>query len=206
MMAEWLSDILDWIALLSPVWIYAVVLVVSWLENVVPPVPGDLLVVFAGYLAGLGKADPMLLVGVATVGGTLGFMTMFAAGRRLGDAVLAPDRLTWLPKKRIVRARVHVARWGYTLVATNRFLSGLRSVISLSVGISGKRAWPTLFWSAASSLVWCFLLVYGGVYLGANWERVSDWLQAWGWVMTGVLVLVVVLRLVWIRKRRPQNA
>ncbi len=200
MMAQSLSDILDWIAVLSPVWIYAVVLSVSWLENVVPPVPGDLLVVFAGYLAGLGKADPVILVAVATVGGTLGFMTMFAAGRRLGNAVLAPDRFRWLPKERIARARVHVSRWGYTLIAANRFLSGLRSVISLSVGMSDKPVWPTVFWSSLSSLVWCLLLVYGGVYLGANWEQVTGWLQVWGWAMTGVLILVVLLRYLWMRR------
>ncbi len=203
-MAEWLSDILDWIAVLSPVWIYGVVFLVSWLENVVPPVPGDLLVVFAGYLAGLGKAEPMMLVAVATVGGTAGFMSMFAVGRRLGNAVLAPDRFRWLPKERIGRARNHVSRWGYTLVAANRFLSGLRSVISLSVGMSEKRAGPTVLFSFASSLVWCVLLVYGGVYLGTNWEKVSGWLQAWGWAMTGTLVVVVLLRYLWVRRQRQR--
>lgn len=201
-MGEWLSDTLDYVAILSPIWIYAVVLLVSWLENVVPPVPGDLLVVFAGYLAGLGRVEPLIVLLVATVGGTVGFMTMFAAGRKLGNAILAPDRFRWLPKKRIARARKHVSRWGYTLVAANRFLSGLRSVISLSVGMSDKKAWPTAFWSLASSLLWCTLLVYGGVYLGANWEQVTTWLQAWGWAMTGALVLVVVLRYAWVRRRQ----
>jgi len=200
-MEAWLSDILDWIAALSPIWIYGVVVFVSWLENVVPPVPGDLLVVFSGYLAGLGKADPLLLVVVASVGGTAGFMTMFAAGRRLGSAVLAPERFTWLPKERIERARHHVSRWGYTLVAANRFLSGLRSVISLSVGMSEKRAWPTALFSLASSILWCVLLVYGGVYLGQNWDKVTGWLQAWGWAMSGALILVVLLRYMWVRRR-----
>ena len=52
---------------------------------------------------------------------------------RLPETTLDPDRYRWLPKQYIFKAQVWMKRWGYGVVAANRFLSGARSVISLTV-------------------------------------------------------------------------
>lgn len=202
-MGDMLLDIVEWMASLPPIWAYGIVLGISWLENVVPPIPGDMVVVFGGYMAGLGLLDAPVVVVLATVGGTLGFMSMYAIGHRLGVGLLDPDRFKWLPKKRIAKVRDKLQKQGFAIVAANRFLSGLRSVISLTVGMAHMNVARTWLWSTLSSLAWCTLLTVSGVIVGENWEVVSGYLQAWGGFIIALMVVVVVVQL--IRYMRGRN-
>ncbi|HAY36795.1 MAG TPA: DedA family protein [Bacteroidetes bacterium] len=187
---------------LSPVATYLTILSVAYLENVLPPVPGDMIVVFGGYMAGLGVLNPWVVIGLATIGGTLGFMSMYAIGHRVGLGLLDPDRYKWLPKRRILKARTYLQRWGYSLIAANRFLSGLRSVISLTVGMAHMSITRTTVWSFASALVWTTLLTWAGVFVGENWTVVGGYLRTYGVVVTVIIVLFVLLRLFLYWKKR----
>lgn len=205
-MAELFSDFFQWMDSLPPLWAYVALLVIAYGENVLPPVPGDMAIVFGGYLVGIGRLDFALVLLLATLGGTLGFMTMYAIGYRIGDAVMDPGRLRWLPKDQIGRAQHWLGRWGYGVIAANRFLSGLRSVISLTVGMAKMPAGKTAFWATLSALVWTGLITYAGYAAGQNWEAVSGYLRIYGKVMIGLmtgLLLLFVLHKIW--KRRQQG-
>ncbi|MDA0874950.1 MAG: DedA family protein [Bacteroidetes bacterium] len=206
-MGDLLIDIVDWMSALPPIWAYGIILGVAWLENVVPPIPGDMVVVFGGYMAGLGLLNAPLVVLLASVGGTLGFMSMYMLGHRVGTGLLEPGRYRWLPKKRIARVQEKLRQRGFVLVAANRFLSGLRSVISLTVGMAHMRVSLTWLWSGVSSVLWCTLLTVSGVIVGENWEVVSGWLQAWGSVILGLIMIVVLVQVfrAW-RARKPPGA
>ena len=193
-MADVLLDIVAWMTTLPSVWAYGLILGIAWLENVFPPIPGDMVVVFGGYLAGLGLLNASLVAVLATIGGTLGFMSMYYIGHRVGVGLLDPQRYRWLPKKRISRVRERLQRQGFMLVAANRFLSGLRSVISLTVGMAHMHVGKTWLWSSVSSAAWCILLTIAGVVLGENWEIVSSYLQAWGGAILGLLALFVIIQ------------
>ena len=191
-MGEFFVDTLDWIQTLSPFAVYAAILVIAYGENILPPVPGDMVVVLGGYLAGTGSLNLALVVVLSTIGGALGFMTMYAFGHLIGGAVMDPHRLTWIPKRRVRRAQDWLRRWGYGVVAANRFLSGLRSVISLTVGMAHMSVWKTLLWSTVSAAVWTCLIAIAGYQVGENWQVVSVWIRQYGQVI-GVLIVVFVL-------------
>ncbi|GIV60471.1 DedA family protein [Rhodocaloribacter litoris] len=205
-MGELFTDIFEWMAALPPLWAYVALLVIAYGENVVPPIPGDMVVVFGGYLVGVGRLDFTVVVVLATLGGALGFMTMYAIGYRIGEAVLDPRRLRWLPKDRIRQARRWVRRWGYWVVAANRFLSGLRSVISLTAGMAHMHPWKTAAFATLSAAVWTTLIAYLGYMVGENWEVVRGYLRTYGWVVgaaIGLFVLVQLWRYYRRHRRRP---
>ena len=209
-MFELLGDIVRWMEQIPPIWAYVAILLVAYGENVLPPVPGDMIVVFGGYLVGVGKLSFPLVVALSTLGGALGFMTMYAIGHRIGEAVLDEHRVRWLPKKHIHRARVWLERWGYWLVAANRFLSGARSVISLTVGMARLDPARTAALATTSALVWTALIAYGGYELGENWPIIGEYLRAYGSAITLVgasLTAVFALRyyLKWRRAGRRIN-
>jgi membrane protein DedA with SNARE-associated domain len=151
--ADLLADFIAWMDQLPPGWIYATTFLVAYLENVVPPIPGDMVIVFGGYLVGLGHVHLLPMVAVAAIGGTLGFMTMYAIGWQVGGAVFDARRLRWIPKRPAWRARAWLLRYGYFVVAANRFLSGLRSVISLTVGAAHMHPVPTAAWGRVRAAV-----------------------------------------------------
>jgi membrane protein DedA with SNARE-associated domain len=203
-----LLDLVAWMSDLPQGWIYFLILLVAYGENVLPPIPGDMIVVFGGYLAGLGRLDVTMVVFLSTLGGAAGFMSMYGIGSKLGTALLTPDRFRWLPKKRMLAARTYLARWGYGLVAANRFLSGLRSVISLSVGMAHKPVGPTAIWATASALVWTMLLTAAGFYVGENWEVVGEYLRRYGEIVVILMVVFVVVQLTrfWFNRQIPEEA
>lgn len=202
-MAELLGDIVSWMEELPAGWIYVTVFAIAYLENVVPPIPGDMVVVFGGYLAGLGRVEFVPVVVLATVAGALGFMSVYALGRWVGDAALDPSRLRWVPKRAAWKARDWLRRWGYGVVAANRFLSGARSVISLMVGAAKMRPVPVAVWATLSAAVWTALIAYLGAVVGENWAIIGGWLARYSQAVTVVLAvgLVVYFGTKWWRRR-----
>lgn len=204
-MPDLLTDLVHWMEALPAVWLYLTLLVVAYGENVVPPIPGDLLIVFGGYLVGLGRLDFTLVVLLATVGGALGFMTMYVLGYRMGVALLDPHRFRWLPRRYMEPARSWLSRWGFGVVAANRFLAGLRSVIAISVGMAHMPPGRTALWATVSALVWTALLAWAGSMLGENWEVVRVYLQNYGSVILALVALGGAVRLGWWWRRRPKR-
>lgn len=186
---DWFSHFFTWMQGLSPLWAYLTLLVIAYGENVAPPIPGDMVVVFGGYLAGLGQLHLGIVVVLSTIGGALGFMTMFELGRRLGRTVLTTDR-RWVPQEDVDKAERWVQRYGYGVIAANRFLSGARSVISLTAGVARMDPWRTFGWCTVSAFVWTGLISYAGYAVGENWEIVVTYLRAYGRVILTLLVLV----------------
>ena len=193
-MGDILLNMVDWMSGLPPAWAYITIFGVAIIENVIPPMPGDMIVVFGGYMAGLGLLDPFLVVILSTLGGGIGFMTMYAIGYRVGNGLLDPNRYRWLPESKLDTARSKLDRWGFLLVAANRFLSGLRSVISLAVGMAQMHVTKTSIWCTVSALVWTSLIVGAGFYLGDNWEVVGGYLQTYGAIVTAIIVLFAVIQ------------
>lgn len=202
-MGEILTDLVEWMSALPVFWAYVLILAIAYAENVIPPVPGDMIVVFGGYLVGIGRLNMAIVILLATVGGAVGFMTMYAVGRRIGHMVFSPKRTRWLSEARINQVRGLLDRWGFGLVAANRFLSGLRSVISLTVGMVHMPVWRTALYSTLSALVWTFILAIVGYYLGDNWPVVREYLRNYGWFIMGAIVLFVGFQL--IRRTRKKH-
>ncbi len=199
-MGHYLADIVEWLTTLPVLWAYVLILVIAYGENVLPPIPGDMIVVFGGYMVGLGKLEWIPVIFLSTLGGTLGFMTMFGIGHRLGTAVLDPKRFEWLPKKRIYTVREKLRQYGFGLVTANRFLSGLRSVISLTVGMAHMDVRKTILFATISSFLWTSLLTVAGYFVGDNWEIVSGYLRTYGGIIVGLMITLAIVQ--WVRYRR----
>jgi len=186
-MGDILIDIVDWMSGLPPSMAYVTIFGVAYLENVIPPLPGDMIVVFGGYMAGLGLLNPWVVIVLSTIGGSLGFLTMYAIGYKVGNGLMDPDRYKWVPKRQLETAKSKLDRWGFQLVAANRFLSGLRSVISLTVGMGNLDLTKTSIWCTVSALVWSALIVGAGFFVGDNWAVVGGYLRTYGTVVTTII-------------------
>ncbi len=200
---ESVQALADWLAALSPLGIYSVLFAVSYLENIVPPIWGDTLIVLCGWLVGIGTIAFVPTVAVATLGGSLGFMTLYAVGYKMDDAIADPTRLRWIPRAPLAGAERWLKRWGMGVVAMNRFLAGGRSVISLLAGASRLPVIKTAVWSTLSALLWCGVLVAAGAWVGTRWEIVLSALGTYGKIITTIVVTVVLAASVrWFRERQ----
>lgn len=198
-MAAYLDSLLAALSGVDPLWAYGLLLLSAFLENIVPPVPGDTVVVFSAYLVGRGLLNIWPVFLVTCVGGTAGFLVMYYLGYSRGRAFFAGRRGT----AKLAQAEQWLSRYGVALILGNRFLSGIRSVIAIGAGL-GRMPWPTVvLCSSIGMAVWNGLLLYAGFLVGESWEQVAAVLAQYNRVLVGILCLVgAVLLGRWWRKRR----
>jgi membrane protein DedA with SNARE-associated domain len=172
--------------------VYFLVFLVAYVENIFPPAPSDLLIVFAGSLAGIGHGGLAEFLIAATLGSTMGFLTMFKVGRWFGRRILDEGRLAFLPRNAIHKIEGWFQRFGYWVIVGNRFLAGTRAVVSFCAGVSELDLTKTLLLSFLSSLVWNTILISSGYTLGTNWRQIGLYLSLYWQAVTAGLILLAL--------------
>lgn len=195
---QFLSEVIQWVETLSPFYIYLVFFLVAYLENLIPPIWGDLFVAFGGYLAAVSIISFWPVYVLTVVASVLGFMTVFWLGYHWGVKIENhPDQfwlLRFIPLKYIEKVRGWMHRWGQGVIVANRFLSGARSVISLTAGISRTRIYLTVVSSTVSSMLWNAILLILGYTVQQNWKIIGHYLSIYGWAILGLILLFIVAR------------
>jgi membrane protein DedA with SNARE-associated domain len=200
-MEVYLDQAVNWILTLSPISIYSIFLIVAYAENILPPVPGDILIVFGGYLAAEQIISFNVLLFITTVASVIGFMNMYAFGYYFGDKIDTHRSDFWLMRIIDVKYFDRCKRWmhsyGQAVIVANRFLAGTRSVIAVTAGLTKMRVITTIFSSLASSITWNFVLLASGWLVHENWYVIGDYLNIYGWSILSLMVLVIGGRLLY---------
>lgn len=192
---------------LSPALIYVAVFLIAFIENVFPPFPSDVAVVFAGSLIAIGQAGFIPILLLATAGSTAGFILAYKIGDWFGDKILEQGKIKFIPVASVRKAEAWFTRYGYWLIVVNRFLAGTRAVIAFFAGMSELNLLRTTVLSFASALLWNAILVSAGWYLGQHWELIGSYLITYSKIVTGVLLLVVLFFVIryFIRKKAART-
>jgi len=142
----------------------------AFVENVFPPIPGDTITAFGAFLVGVGRLDFFGVYISTTLGSLLGFMSLFWIGGYLGRRFFMEKDYRFFKAKDIVKAEDWFRKYGYFLIALNRFFPGVRSVISIAGGISRLNVTRVIILALLSCGVWNILWIMLGYFLGTNWE------------------------------------
>ena len=188
--------------------IYVALAVCAFIENLFPPIPGDTITATGAFLVGTGRLDFLGVYTATTAGSLAGFMTLFAVGRALGRRHFLERDYRLFRARTILRAEAWFRRYGYLLVALNRFLPGVRSVISIAGGISRLEAVPVAVLSLLSCAVWNGIWIFLGYSLGTRWQvveaRLSTMMTRYNLTVAvlGGLVLLVAVVIRGLRRKR----
>jgi membrane protein DedA with SNARE-associated domain len=183
--------------------IYLLLGLSAFVENIFPPIPGDTITAFGAFLVGTGRLHFFGVYFSTTLGSLLGFLSLFGVGRYLGQRFFIERDFRYLKAKDILKAEAWFEKYGYFLIAFNRFLPGVRSAISVAGGISGLRfIWVTLF-ALMSCGVWNLLWILMGLVLGTNWEIAKAKMSAMmvRYNLTVLVLFGLIIALVLIKRR-----
>lgn len=202
-MTDLIGMLLDQLAGSSRALVYFLLGVFAALENLIPPVPADVVVLFGGFLAGQGVVDAFavfLIVWFANVAGALAvyfvghhYGTSFFSGR-WGRLLLKPRQLESLD--------LFYRKYGFRVIFLSRFLPMFRAVVPVFAGISNIGFWRTAIPLAFASAIWYGVIVYLGAVAGQNWEAIVASLEgASRWFWTASLFLLGLVLVWWWRTR-----
>ena len=192
---------LDAIAQQHPMTAYGVLFLSAIVENLFPPVPGDTVTVFGAYLVGRGALELWPVILSTFLGSAFGFMVLYWLGYHYGRAFIL--KLRWVKPEDIEKAEGLVQRKGIAVVAVNRFLPGLRSVISLAAGTVRLAPWQVFLATMLSVFCWNGVLIWLGFLFGDNWQQVMEHIGSYNRIMLVVLAALGIFVGTYIlRKRR----
>lgn len=192
----WIADVIELLGAVG-------VGVLTFAEVFFPPVPSELVLPMAGFLAGQGRLNLVAAVVASTVGSTAGALALYwvacAWGNHRVRRVLGA--LPLMDAEDLDKAEAWFDRHDRASVFIGRLVPGVRSLISLPAGF---RRMPLLSFTALTvvgSAMWNTLLVAAGYMLGNQWRSVgqySDWLN----YAVIALLLGAVVKFVWSRRDR----
>ncbi|WP_428963763.1 DedA family protein [Micromonospora fluostatini] len=175
------------------------------LESIIPPIPSEIVLAMAGYLAGEGRFNVVVVGLAATAGSLLGALVLYWVG-----AVLGEDRLKrWLDRIPLVdlddleRADRWFERYDRWAVLFGRMIPVVRSLVSVPAGANRMPLTEFVLLTTLGSGIWNALFVGLGYTLGSRWEQVDQYSS---WFDYAIIALIVLMIANWavkkIRRRR----
>lgn len=187
---------INWLRQLPPEGVLALMFFLAFIENVFPPSPSDVLLVFAGTLIGIGTIDFTSALIVSTAGSACGFALAYVIGRYFREHIVSGRLSRYLPLGAINQVERMFQRFGYWVIIANRFLAGTRAIVSFVAGMSRMNLAATTALCAVSAAAWNAILLYMGMVFGKNWQKVGEYLSIYSTIVT-VIVLAVLAFSVW---------
>jgi len=202
-LATWVQDVIESLGYLG-----VALLVIA--ENLFPPIPSEIVLPFAGFVARRGDGSVVVMVLAATVGSVVGALILYAIAAAIG-----PERIhsfvvrfgKWFGVKEsdMVRAEEWFDRRSNAAVLIGRCVPLIRSLVSIPAGFRRMNFARFALLTAIGSAVWNISLIGAGAALGDQWDRVGDYVGIFQWVVIAALVVAVArFSLLKLRARRSQ--
>jgi len=201
-----LDQFLDWLTQLPTLPTYLVLIVLSALENIFPPVPADVAVALGAFLAQRGKVSLIPLGVVCWLANCVSAAGMYFLGRSKGEPFFTtgwPSRL--LPPPALAALKEAYAKHGMLGIFLSRFLPGVRAAVTPFAGIAGLSPLRALIPTFTASAVWYALLVAVGAALGLSWQAVRQLVDRGSAVLAAIGLVALVLFVLWLVRRTRQQ-
>jgi membrane protein DedA with SNARE-associated domain len=158
--------------------IVLLIMVFSFLEVVIPIIPGYTVLLAGSTVAAAADVAPLWLIIGSSAGTWLASLLCYNLGDHLGESLLEKNRFKRLLDPRMfVKIENWFARYGYGLLVVSRLLPIARSGIVLTAGIVRYERRRTMAALTLSILVTATLYVALGYWLGTRWRELERWWQ-----------------------------
>ena len=156
-------------------WGYFGIFMLMLLEASSVPIPSEVILPFAGFLASTGQLNIWITVLVATVAGVMGSLIDYYIGLK-GVQSLARHRI--LGRALLSAAQLEIAanwfsRHGAIMVFFCRLIPGFRTLVSFPAGAVRMPLPKFIAYTTAGCLLWNTILIYLGLFLGNHWSEVA---------------------------------
>jgi membrane-associated protein len=176
----------------------------TFVEYVVPPFPGDVLVVLGAWYAVEGQLSWPATFASVTAGAIAGAWVDYRLGAALGRRLERRAALrSPAAEARLARFEASYRRWGGLLLLANRFLPGVRAVVFYAAGATGIPLRKVLLLGGLSSALWNAALLGAGGLLARNVDELVRLVERYtrtAWAV--ILLAAAVAAAVAFRRRR----
>ena len=189
-LGSWVQDVIESLGYLG-----VALLVIA--ENLFPPIPSEIVLPFAGFVARRGDGSVVVMVIASTIGSVVGALVLYAIAAAIGPErihtfVVRFGRWFGVKESDMVRAEEWFDRRSNVAVLVGRCVPLIRSLVSIPAGFRRMRFVPFVVLTAVGSAVWNVALIGAGAALGDQWDVVGDYVGILQWLVIVVIMAVVI--------------
>ena len=202
--ANFLNSIPDHISLAvekNSIIAYLTICLAMFLENVIPPIPSEIIMPLGGFFVYQQKLNFFILVFWGLFGTVLGSLPWYYLGRlvnekRLSNFIDKKGKFLGISNNDFIKSKRWFDKYGVSLVFWGRLLPGIRTLISVPAGIELMPLRKFLIWTTLGSFIWVAFLTYAGYLFGENYPIIETYLNKVKYVVKPVLILIFLYFLI----------
>ena len=189
---------------------YPGIVILMAVESSFLPLPSELVMPPAGYLAAKGELSFVLAIACGVVGSITGALANYGLAHWLGRAVVRRiGKYVWISEKSLERSERYFAEHGEISTFMGRMLPVIRHLISIPAGIARMDLVKFVTFTGLGALVWCTVLTWIGWFIGRKEDVIISVLDQQAQTYAGRAVLIILPALaviaavyVWWHRRR----
>tara|TARA_B100000161_G_scaffold176403_1_gene126770 strand:+ start:234 stop:881 length:648 start_codon:yes stop_codon:yes gene_type:complete len=197
---NFLTSIPDYISLAvekNPQIAYLTICLAMFLENMIPPIPSELIMPLGGFFVYQQKLNFSILVFSGLLGTILGSLPWYYLGilvneKRISKFLDKKGKYLGISSNDLNKSKRWFDRYGVSLVFWGRLVPGIRTLISVPAGIELMPIRKFLFWTTLGSLIWVSLLTYAGYFFGENYPIIETYLDQIKLFVKPILILIAL--------------
>lgn len=162
-------------------------------ESACIPLPSEVTLPLAGYMAYMGKGTVLSMAVTGTLGCLFGSLLAYVVGYFGGrPLVIKYGKYVFLSEKELERTDRFFEKHGEITIFFSRLLPVVRTFISLPAGISRMNVFKFSLLTVLGSFPWCLLFVYLGHKMGENWITIEEKFKGLDYAVAAVIVAGVI--------------
>jgi len=182
-----------------------------FLENIIPPIPSEIIMPLGGFFVYQQKLNFYILVFWGLFGTILGSLPWYYLGKlinekRLSNFLDKKGKYLGISSDDLMKSKRWFDKYGVSLVFWGRLVPGIRTLISVPAGIELMRLGKFLIWTTFGSFIWVALLTYAGYVFGENYQIIETYLDQIKYVLKPILILIFLYFLTKILIRFIKNS
>jgi membrane-associated protein len=193
--ANIITDLTDWLdEIAANWWFLLVILVIAFLDSVIPIVPSETAVIIGGVAAGQGDQSLPLVILAGASGAFLGDNTAYLIGRRFSPWIQRRAERREKTARRLDWAATQIRKRGGLLLITARFIPGGRSALTITSGLTRQPHGWFAAWIAVAAVIWASYAACLGAFFGNRFKdnHTAAFLLAFGAAVSITIVIEVV--------------
>jgi len=195
-----MHELINWLVNTIGAMGYPGIFLLMAMESSVIPIPSEVVMPPAGYLAHQGKMHMGLVILSGTLGSLVGAYANYFVARWLGrPLVIKYGRYVWITEEHFNKVETFFLSHGEISTFIGRLLPVIRHLISIPAGIARMNHWRFSLYTTVGAAIWVSILSWIGYFIGQNEELITEYSRE---AVVGVILFSVLLGGIYIARHR----
>ena len=176
---------------------YLTICLAMFLENIIPPIPSEIIMPLGGFFVYQQKLNFYILVFWGLVGTLVGSVPWYYLGRLVNEKKLSNffekrGKYIGITSNDLAKSKRWFEKYGVSLVFWGRLVPGIRTLISVPAGMELMPIKKFLIWTTLGSLIWVTILTYAGFVFGENYRIIGTYIDQVKYFVKPTLLFIFI--------------